>query len=86
MTTGMVTSDWPVIERDIRAALARAGHPPHAIDRMLSELAPVALAVERARMRIDAETVWALLGVCADRARRRAQHHHQSRSSMRCKS
>jgi hypothetical protein len=75
------TSDWPILESDLRRALVAAGHPAGVIDRMISDLCPVVLAVERCRKTIDAQIVWALLGVCADRARRRAPHSRTTQSS-----
>ena len=67
-------SSWPRVEADLRRTLVAAGQTPAASDRVLSDLAPVYLAVERARVSVELELVWALVGVAADRARRRAQN------------
>ena len=40
---------------------------------MLSALAPVVTAVERAGTRVNADVAWALLACVADQQRRRAQ-------------
>jgi hypothetical protein len=67
-------SAWPAVERDLRRALAASGRPPSVVDRVVADLAPVFIAVERARGRIDDELTFALLAVAADRQRRRARH------------
>jgi len=63
-------SAWPAVEADLRHALAVRGHRPLAIDRVLADLRPVYVAVERARVSVEPELVLALLSVAADRARR----------------
>jgi hypothetical protein len=66
------TSQWPCIERDIARAMLARGVAAGAVDRVLADLAPVYRAVERARITVEPELVFALLSVAADRARRRA--------------
>ena len=65
---------WAAVEADLRRALLASGRVASVVDRVLADLAPVFLAVEHARGHVDSELVFALLGVAADRARRRAQH------------
>jgi hypothetical protein len=61
---------WPAVERDVRRALAAAGHGAAAVDRVVADLAPAYRAVERAHVKVDPALVWALVAVAADRARR----------------
>jgi hypothetical protein len=58
---------------DLRQVLISAGCNEAAVDRVLGELDPVAAAIERTRGHVDIELAWALIGVAADQARRRAQ-------------
>jgi len=67
-------SAWPAVAADLRRALVQAGRSESQIGAMLEALRPVVAAVERAGTRIDLEIAWALVGVIADRQRRRAQH------------
>jgi len=70
----MTAASWPAVEADLRQALAARGHQASVVDRVLADLRPVYVAVERARLRVEPELVFALLGVAVDRARRRARH------------
>jgi hypothetical protein len=47
---------------------------------VLDDLRPLWESVERARDRIDDDLTWALVGMVADRARRRALHDRQRAS------
>jgi hypothetical protein len=67
----MTDSAWPAVAADLRSALARNGRPAADIDDTLAALSPVALAVERRGVRLDADLGWALLAVEVDRRRRR---------------
>jgi hypothetical protein len=58
----------------LRRALLASGRSPPVVDHVLADLAPVFAAVERARGCVDDELAFALLGVAADRARRRAHN------------
>jgi hypothetical protein len=61
---------WPAIAADLRRALAAAGRPAWVVEATVANLAPVFAAVERARTSVDDATVFALLSLAADRARR----------------
>jgi len=66
-------SSWSAVADDLGRAMAARGATAGAVDRVLADLAPVYLAVERARVTVEPELVFALLAVAADRARRKAQ-------------
>ena len=65
-------SAWGAVEVDLRRALAASGRPAAVVDQILEDLRPVFLSVERARLLVEPELVFALLDVAVDRARRRA--------------
>jgi hypothetical protein len=64
---------WSQIEPDLRRSLAAAGKGATQIHATLAALEPVVRAVEAAGTQVDQELCWALLGVEADRQRRRCQ-------------
>lgn len=70
-----MSDGWLTISRDLRRALVASGRPVLVVEDILADLAPVWIAVERTRITVDEELTWALLGVAADRARRRAHEH-----------
>ena len=65
---------WGRVETDLRRAMQARGISAPAIDATMIELAPIFLSIETARVHgIDSELCWALVGIAADKARRRAQ-------------
>jgi hypothetical protein len=65
---------WAVVAGDLKRALTQAGRSECEIDRYLAALRPIVVATELAGRTVDLELAWALLGVEADRQRRRARH------------
>jgi hypothetical protein len=71
---------WPAVAADLHRALIHAGRQAALVNRVLDDLRPLWESVERARDRIDDDLTWALVGMVADRARRRALHDRQRAS------